>query len=273
MESVREQISKLRQEILGMKGSEKRDAKKSRWIGCAADERHCKDIEKLKNDFQSFCTQSQADMTSLTRLEERISSHRVSAKRQSREMMVKVSECQKSAEEAVKVANSQVEVAKNEAESILNVVLGKIKEEKEDHEATLQVLQQDIHDLQCLVKSPGPVVQVPQQLDSRPEQAPSKGQGQRGPRRVRQQVPQGRRHRCWKGCLRCQGISPIGQAKASLGTSPANYLQQRLGGPSPLDSTLAASFDFAESGTWEQKNIQDLLEEMEATCSASNTDG
>ena len=272
MESVREQISKLRQEILGMK--DLRSEMQRNLDGLvAADERHCKDIEKLKNDFQSFCTQSQADMTSLTRLEERISSHRVSAKRQSREMMVKVSECQKSAEEAVKVANSQVEVAKNEAESILNVVLGKIKEEKEDHEATLQVLQQDIHDLQCLVKSPGPVVQVPQQLDSRPEQAPSKGQGQRGPRRVRQQVPQGRRHRCWKGCLRCQGISPIGQAKASLGTSPANYLQQRLGGPSPLDSTLAASFDFAESGTWEQKNIQDLLEEMEATCSASNTDG
>ena len=273
MESVREQISKLRQEILGMK--DLRSEMQRNLDGLvAADERHCKDIEKLKNDFQSFCTQSQADMTSLTRLEERISSHRVSAKRQSREMMVKVSECQKSAEEAVKVANSQVEVAKNEAESILNVVLGKIKEEKEDHEATLQVLQRDIYDLQCLVKSPGPVVQVPQQLDSRPEQAPSKGQGQRGPRRVRQQVPQGRRHRCWKGCLRCQGISPIGQAKASLGTSPGGYLQQRLGGPpSPLDSTLAASFDFAESGTWEQKNIQDLLEEMEATCSASNTDG
>lgn len=270
MESVREQISKLRQEILGMK--DLRSEMQRNLDGLvAADERHCKDIEKLKHDFQSFCTQSQADMTSLTRLEERISNHRVSAKRQSREMMLKVSECQKSAEEAVNVANSQVEVAKDEAESILNVVLGKIKEEKEDHEATLQVLQKDIHDLKCLVKSP---VEVPleglQGLDSQNPEQITPGKGRRV--RQRQQVPQGRRHRCWKGCLRCQGISQMGQAKAAL-ASPG-FVQRLASTPTPLDSMRkAASFDFAESGTLEQKNIQDLLEEMEATCSASNTDG
>ena len=272
MESVREQISKLRQEILGIK--DLRSEMQRNLDGLvAADERHCKDIEKLKNDFQSFCTQSQADMTSLTRLEERISSHRVSAKRQFREMMLKVSECQRSAEEAVNVANSQVEVAKDEAESILNVVLGKIKEEKDDHEATLQVLQKDIHDLKCLVKSPEVPLEGLQGLDSQGEQITPSGKGRRV--RQRQQVPQGRRHRCWKGCLRCQGISQIGQAKAAL-ASPG-YLQQRLAGPTPtpLNSMRnAASFDFAESGTLEQKNIfADLLEEMEATCSASNTDG
>lgn len=149
-------------------------------------------------------------------------------------------------------------------------------------ESDLQLLRQnfqaDINSLQSLVKSieesvNAQVFQVLEAVKSEADKIPETPA--RGKRlRRRQQVPEGRRHACWQGCLRCQGLSQVKEQQLKLGT------------PQQLKSSnysMAASFDFASGAVLEDtvvvekvdkvdKNIEDLVEEMEATCSASNTE-
>lgn len=248
MKEVREQMSKLFFEEV----SSIRDlgAQMKRRLDRLEDER--RDFERLKEEVTK----------DIQRIDERISTDGATSKRSFLKVSRKVSDCQRRAEEAMSIAALQAESLKVETESILNAVLGKIKQANEEREADLQLLRADMVSLQTLVKGEGTIrtIETPQQSPS----GTSATEKVSGRQRRRRLVPQGRRHICWQGCLRCQGLSQVNQAKAALGTTSQGKVD-----------FLAASSDFAESGAFgEDKDIDihHLVEEMEATCSASNTD-
>lgn len=285
MKEVWEQIAKLRKEVSSIQDLKpemqrsldrlaEEDQKRRQEISA-----HKEVLEQFLDDIQNIQKQSEAD---IARVEERISNHQAATKRQFRDVTGKISDRRGSAEEAVSRAGLQADLVKVETESVLNAVLGKIKQQNEDRESDLQLLRQnfqaDINSLQSLVKSieesvNAQVFQVLEAVKSEADKIPETPA--RGKRlRRRQQVPEGRRHACWQGCLRCQGLSQVKEQQLKLGT------------PQQLKSSnysMAASFDFASGAVLEDtvvvekvdkvdKNIQDLVEEMEATCSASNTE-
>eukprot|EP00435_Cladocopium_sp_Y103_P009232 s3665_g2.t1 len=287
MKEVWEQIAKLRKEVSSIQDL-KRKMQKSLDRLAEEDQKRCKEIsahkevlEHFLEDIQTIQKQSEAD---IARVEERISNHQASTKLQFRDVAGKISDCRGSAEEAVSRAGLQADLVKVETESVLNAVLGKIKQENEGRESELQLLRQnfqaDINSLQSLVQGieesvNAQVLQVLDAVKSEADKIPETPARGKRLRRQRQQVPEGRRHACWQGCLRCQGLSRVKEQQLKLGTP------QQL---KSSDYSVAASFDFASGAVLEDnavkldkadkvdKNIQDLVEEMEATCSASNTE-
>ena len=252
MKQMRDQISNLREEVLSI-----RDLK-----------------AEMQRSLARLVEEGQTSQSDITKLEDRISNHRVSAKRQFRDMNTKISDCQQNTEKAVSIAGLQPELMKVEAESVLNAVLGKIREGNEDRDSNLQLLRQDIQSLEGRVKGMEGRNAQARELESDAEKAqtPRTPSSTKLRRRV-PRVPEGRRHACWQGCLRCQGLQ--GLSGTLSGTLSAKASPKRMATSFNADS-LAASFDFAagavDKDNDKNKNIQDLVEEMEATCSASNTD-